>query len=225
MALESKLVLLFTRNSIFLGNQLRRHAHMEIFVNVPKAIVNHGINDFAIANAIATACPRQQIGAIGHRFHSASDDDVAFAKHHVLCSERDCLESRATDFVDGHGGDTRMQPSAQCRLPRRILAQSRLHDVAHDDFVHCVRLNACAVRDFSNNSGAKFRGRKRRERTLKFADSSTYGTQDHGLAEVWLLHNATPSGFPRPLGWLSRSSIARSATGSILAPRSRAHWA
>src|SRR5438105_12146938 len=23
-------------------------------------------------------------------------------------------------------------------------------------------------------------------------------------------HNATPSGFPRPLGWLSRSSIARS---------------
>ena len=216
MAFEGELILLLARDFVFLGDEFGGHAHVEVFVNVPKAVVNHGIDDLAIADAVAGARAGQQIRAVGHGLHAAGDDDFAFAEHHALRGQRDGFESRAADFVDGHGGDARVQAAAQRRLPRRILAQARLHDVAHDDFVDRVRLDAGAARGFGDDSRAKLGGRKGRERALKFADRRAHGAQDHGLAEGLLLHNGTPCGLV--LAWWAHAfSITRPRMRSILA--------
>src|SRR5690242_14840367 len=195
MALERKSILLFTRNFVFLRNQLRSHTHVKVFVNIPKSIVNHGIKDFAIADAITGSCAWKQIWTIGHRFHSTGNHGAAFAEHDALRRQRDGLESRAADFVNGHGGGARSDAASYSGLPRRILAQACLYHVAHDDFVYRVRLNPRAVCDFGDHSRPKLGGRKRRQRALKFPYGCAYGTHNYGLAEVWLLHKTLLDGY------------------------------
>ena len=84
--------------------------------------------------------PLQQIGAIGHGLHAAGDDDFGFAELHGLRGESHGFQSRAADFVDGHGGDAGIESAAQRGLTRGILAEAGLDDVAHDDFVDRMRV-------------------------------------------------------------------------------------
>jgi len=53
-----------------------------------------------------------------------------------------------------------MKTAAQARLARRVLAEARLDDVAHDDFVHFLRVNPGAADGFGNDFRAQFRGGK-----------------------------------------------------------------
>ena len=72
-------------------------------------------------------------------------------------------------------------PPPQRRLPRRILPQPRLHHVAHDHFVHLLRLNARAPHRFRHHFRAELRRAKRRKPAHEFPDRRAHGAQDHGL--------------------------------------------
>ena len=104
-----------------------------------------------------------------------------FAKHHALRGQRHGFEARAADLIDGHGGDARIESAAEGRLPRGILAEPRLDDVAHDDFVDCLRLDAGAAHGFGDDFGAKLRRGKRGKPALELADGRAHGAQDHGV--------------------------------------------
>src|ERR1035438_2551843 len=65
----------------------------------------------------------KKVGSVGHALHSASDNDLGVPCLDRLLCERDCLQPRAANFVDGHGADAVRQPASERSLTRRVLAQ------------------------------------------------------------------------------------------------------
>ncbi len=113
-------------------------AHWPILERTPEAVADQGINHLLIAILVPRARSRKQVGRLAHAFHAAGDDDLGFAGADRLGCEHDRLQAGAADFVHGVRGYGIGQPSEQCRLAGRVLADAGLHDVAHDDFVHCT---------------------------------------------------------------------------------------
>ena len=109
---------------------------------------------------------------------------ISLSPSETACAaSADGLESRAANFIDGHGGDADVQAATQRRLPRGILPQPRLHDIAHDDFIDRFRSNAGAAGAFRNNLGAQLGSGKRRQATLKFTHRSPHGADNHGSSD------------------------------------------
>ena len=76
MAREREPVLLFAREAQFDGDfaPLRRHRHRKILI--PQSVVDHRVDQRAVAEAIAEARVAQQIRRVRHRLHSAGGDDA-----------------------------------------------------------------------------------------------------------------------------------------------------
>src|SRR5579862_167939 len=89
VALVSELILFLARDVVLFGDEFAGDAHVEVFVHVPEAVVNHGIDEILIAKAESAAGALQKIRAIRHGLHAASDDDLGFAENDALRCERD----------------------------------------------------------------------------------------------------------------------------------------
>src|SRR5262249_51193523 len=88
------------------------------------------------------------------------------------------LQARAADLVDRHRRDAVVQPTAQPRLARRILAQAGLHDIAHDDFIHLLGFNPGATHGLCHDLGAKLRCRQGSEAALELSDGTADRAQN-----------------------------------------------
>src|SRR6185312_2620824 len=69
-------VLLAARDVVFGCDVFAGDAHMVVVVDVPKAIVNHGIDCCGVAEAEALAGLGQEVGRVAHGFHASGDYDV-----------------------------------------------------------------------------------------------------------------------------------------------------
>ena len=58
VAFERELVLLLARDFVFFGDEFGGHAHVEVVVNVPQSVVNHGVDDFGVAEC-GSRCARR----------------------------------------------------------------------------------------------------------------------------------------------------------------------
>src|ERR1700678_3465430 len=121
MRVEGEVVLLFAADFIFLGDVLAGDAHVVVVVNIPEAVVHHGVDDLRVAQTISFARLRQEIRSVGHRFHSACDHDGTVSGLHGLRCESYGFESGATNFVDCHGTCRGRQSAVDGGLARGIL--------------------------------------------------------------------------------------------------------
>ena len=64
MRVDGVLVLLFARDAVLLGDVLAGVAHVVVVVDVPQAVVHHGVDDLAVAQAIALARLGSRYGAL-----------------------------------------------------------------------------------------------------------------------------------------------------------------
>ena len=170
MRVDREFVLLFARDAVFFGYVLAGDAHVVVVVNVPQAIVDHGVDELRVAQTVSLAGLRQQIGSIGHRFHPAGNDDRAVTGLYRLRRERDGFQSRAADLVDCHGTCCGRESAEDCSLARRILAESGGDDVAHDALIDLRRIDAGALDRFPYRNGAELRRAEIGKATLKFSD-------------------------------------------------------
>src|SRR6266571_1715075 len=177
---DGEAILLLPRDAVFFGDQFTGHAHMKIFVRVPKAIVNHRVDQLTIADAIPGARLRQKIWAVRHGLHAAGHHNFRFAELHGLRRERHRFQSRAADFVDGHGRNARLAAAFERRLARGILAEARLNDVAENGFVHLFGFEPGAADGFRDSFAAEFRCGETGETTLKFSDGGANSGQNDG---------------------------------------------
>ena len=180
MRVHGELVLLFARDAIFFGNVLAGDAHVIVVVNIPKAVVHHGIDDLTVAQAISLARLREQIRSVGHRFHAARDHDGTVSGLHGLRRESHCFQSRATNFVDCHGTCCGRQSAEDCRLARRILSQPGGEDIAHDALVDLIGVQSGALHGFAHHDRTELRSTQIGKTALEFSHRcSTTGNDDN----------------------------------------------
>ncbi len=129
-------VLLFAGDAVFCSDHLRGCAHVEVVVCVPQAVVDHRVDESAVAHAIAGAGLREQIGRVGHRLHAAGDDDFRVACLDGLGGERDGAKTRAADLIHGEGAGFGRDAGVDGSLTGRVLAEAGLQDAAHDALVN-----------------------------------------------------------------------------------------
>ena len=90
---------------VMLGDDLAGVAHVALLERAPQAVVDHRVDDLAVAHAQSLAHARQQVRAVAHRLHAAGDGDVDVAGADALVGEHHRLQARAADLVDRERGD------------------------------------------------------------------------------------------------------------------------
>jgi len=93
MGVDGEVVLLFASDAVFFSNVLAGQAHVVVVVNVPQAVVHHGVDQLSVAETISLASIRQKIRCVGHGLHATGDDDGAVSGLDCLRRERDCFQS------------------------------------------------------------------------------------------------------------------------------------
>src|ERR1700733_670641 len=181
MGVDGELILLFASDVVFLSDVLSGDAHVVVIVNIPEPVVNHGVDDLLITEAISLASLHEEIGRVGHGFHASGNDDGTVAGLDGLRREGDSFESRATNLVYSHGTYFGRQTSEDGGLASGILTESSGEDVAHDAFVHLLGIDVGAVHGFANDDGAELRRGKIGETSLKFSHRRATAGDDDNL--------------------------------------------
>ena len=121
MAARRVVVLRFAADVVLLGDDLAGVAHVALLERAPQAVVDHRVDDLAVAHAQPFAHARQQVRAVAHRLHAAGDRDVDVADANALIGEHHGLQARAAHLVDRQRRDVVGQAAVERRLPRGVL--------------------------------------------------------------------------------------------------------
>src|SRR6516162_5051177 len=184
MRVHSELILLFAGDAVFFGDVLAGDAHVVVVVNVPEAIVHHGVDDGGVAEPITLTRLRQKIGGVGHRLHAAGEDDGTVAGLYRLRRESDGFQPGATDLVDCHGTYLGGETTEDCGLTRGVLTEPRWEDVAHDALIDLLGIEGGALHGLAHNDCAELRRGEIGETALKFSDRSAASRNDDNLVET-----------------------------------------
>src|SRR5262249_23939882 len=114
-------VLIGARNLALSRAQLGALAHVPVAVHVPKPVVDHRIDQLAVAEPVALACPVEQIWHTAHVFHPARDHQRRIAGLQHLRAEHYRLEPAAANPVDLGRTHALRQAGEDRRLARRGL--------------------------------------------------------------------------------------------------------
>src|SRR5262249_2181649 len=142
-------------------------------------VVNHRVDDGAVAHAEALADAREQVRAVAHRLHAAGDGDVDVARRNALGREHHRLETRAADLVDGEGAHRVRKPAVKRGLPRGRLAETGAHDVAHDAFLDGLGIDAGPSDGLFNHEGAELWRTEILEAAKELAGGQSHRADDH----------------------------------------------
>ena len=181
MRIHSKLVLLLAGNAILLGYILAGDAHVVVVVDIPQSIVNHGIDDGRIAQAVSFARLRQKVRGIGHRLHASRDDDGTVLGLDRLRCESNGFQSRAAYLVDCHGTYLGRQSSVNRSLPRRVLPKPCADHVAHDALIDLLRIDVGALHGLAHYDRSQLRSCEIRQAPLKLSDWSPAPRNDDNI--------------------------------------------
>ena len=94
-----------------------------------------------VAVLVALARLGHQVRRVGHRLHAAGDDDVALTGTNQLVGERDGVDARQADLVDGDRRYVHRDAALDCRLASRALTGPGLEHLAHDHVVDSRRID------------------------------------------------------------------------------------
>src|SRR5206468_12463116 len=95
MAVQREFVLAFAADVIAFGHNLSGVTHVEVFVRVPQAVMNHRVDDGVVAEPVAVACAGQKIRRVGHAFHAARDDNFRITGLDSLRGKTNRLQARS----------------------------------------------------------------------------------------------------------------------------------
>jgi len=187
---QGEAILIFAGDVVLFRDELGGVTHVEVVVDVPEAVVDHGVDCGGIAHAEAAARLWEQVGSIGHRLHAAGDDDVRIAGLDGLRGEGDGTKTGATDHVDGEGADLGRESAEDRGLARGILSEAGRDDVAHDALVDLLGTKLRALDGFVDDDCAEARCGDVGERTLKFSDRRADAGDDYDLIHCFTLHDS-----------------------------------
>ena len=137
-----------------------------------------------VANAVAAARLRDQVGRAGHRFHAARNDDVGAASHQLVVREDGRLHRRAAHLGERHGAGGHRQAGLEQRLACRGLALAGHQAVAEVDVFDGGRIDAGALHGGLDRDGAQITGGLAGKIALEGAHRGARGADDND----WIIH-------------------------------------
>src|SRR5687768_12745227 len=120
-----------------------------------------------VPEAIAVARAWHRIRDVGHRFHSARDDEIRITKLHRLGRQRYGTEPGTTDHVYRERGYFRRKTCFHRSLPRRSLTDAGLNHASHYHFVDLRGVDSRAFDRFLDRDRPELGGRKALQCSLK----------------------------------------------------------
>ena len=144
-------ILRLTRHRVQLGDGFPGVPHVDVLEGAPQPVVDHRVDDLAVAEAESFADARQQVRAVAHGLHAARDHDVDVAGGDPLRRQHHGLQAGAAHLVDRERRDMVRQSAAKRRLPCGILPEPRADDVPHDAFVDDGGIDAGAAHRFGDD--------------------------------------------------------------------------
>jgi hypothetical protein len=118
----------------------------QLLKRAPEAILDHGIDHFPIAHALAVARFRQDVRRQTHVFLTAGDHDAGIAALHGLRRQMHGLQTAAADLVDGQRRNVSGRPPASAAWRAAFWPDARLEHLTEDDLVDLSRLQIGARR-------------------------------------------------------------------------------
>ena len=127
---------------------------------------------------------RQHVRRVGHRLHAAGHHDLGLAGPDQLVGERDGVQARQADLVDGQRRHGHRDAALDGGLARGDLALARLDDVTHDHLVDLVAADPGALERRRDGDAAEVHGGEALEGARQLADrGARAGDDDGGLSE------------------------------------------
>ena len=186
-------------------------AHVAVLDRTPQAVVDGRVDQLGVAEAVAEAGAREQVGRAVHRFHAAGDRDLGVAGPDLGGGQHDRLESRAADPVDGRRRGRVGEAGLEHGLARRGLADTGLEDLAHQHLVDDRGrwIEAGALDGRPDRDATELRRRDRGQRAAELADRRARGADDVDVAvgascSAGSCPESTPTGRRTPSATISR---------------------
>lgn len=176
------------------GASLGGKAHVLALVCVGETVLQDTVDELLVAELGAVAHVGEVVGHVGHALGAASDDDIGVAAHDGLGSEGNGLDGGSADLVDGGRDGGLREAGVDGALSGGVLAQVGLEDVAEEDLLDLLRLDAGARDGVLDCVCTELDGGLAGERAQEHARGGTDGRDDvdgclrghgDGVGGVW----------------------------------------
>ena len=201
-------VLLLARDAELAGDEGRLLDHVLVVEGRGEPVVDHQVDQRAVAEPVAEARLLQRVRRVRHRLHPARDDDLHVTGADHLVGDLDRADRRGADLVDRVRGQLDRQPGSDRRLARRRLARAALQHLAHDRVLDLLVLDAGAVERGPDRDRAELGRLVPGERAAEPPEGRAHSRDDHGARHrrqgnfaascgAWAAGAATSTGSPR----------------------------
>jgi hypothetical protein len=119
--------------------------HVQTVEGRDQPVVDHQVDELAVAHPVAEACSRQCVRRVRHRLHPAGHDHLVFAGPDHQIGDLHGAHARRADLVDRVGGHVDRKAGRDRCLPRRRLTDAGLEHLAHDHVLDLSGLQSAAL--------------------------------------------------------------------------------
>ena len=132
---------------------------MIIIECIPKGILNHGINQSALALArpchtVSVTALRKSKRSHGHVLHTACNNHIGIACHDHLCSLVYAVKTGTAYNVSGYSGNFYRKTCLDRSLSCNVLSQTCLDNASHIYVLNIFRFDTCSCDRFLDHDGA-----------------------------------------------------------------------
>jgi hypothetical protein len=152
---------------------------VNVVVNVPQAVADHGVDDLAVAHAITGPGFVEQVGGAGHVLRPARDDHLRVAAHDRLRREHDRLKAGAAYLVHRRGAGGWAEARTDGCLAGDVLPETGAHDVAENHFVYLLGIYRRLGQRAFDRRAAQGRRRYFRKRAAEGPDWRAYAPRQN----------------------------------------------
>ena len=173
------LVALGAGDPVALRQRLRGLAHQFVGERTVEAVAVHPVLHRRVAEPLAEAHARQQVGRVAHALHAAGGDDLRFAEPHRVRRVEDRPEAGGAGLVDRPRRNGVREPGAAPDLPGRVRAGAGLPGVPEDHLFDRLRRHPGGLQRAGERRGPQLQGGHPGERAAELPDGRPPGAGEN----------------------------------------------
>ena len=151
LRLHSKVILVFTCNSILFSNVFSCNSHMEGFKGICQAITKHSVYYLRVSHTSAPTLVWKYIRSLAHVFSPTGYNDISISTQYSLSRQLNCFQTRSTNFVNSESWRSYRDTCVNTHLASYILTKTCTQNIPHDNFINLFWFQICSFNSTFNN--------------------------------------------------------------------------